>query len=130
MCKDILRNTGQQPKCNERVLCSMHFGICHGGRHDVKRHIERTAHIAKAQSCLGSINSRVAQSEFRKILKFRVVAEKVHSARAKHRESSQVGGGGVVAEPSKKKSVDSSINHFFVRRLKQVINIRRKRIFP
>ena len=36
---------------------------------------------------------------------------------------------GVVAEPSMKKSVDSSINHFFVRRLKQVIQIRRKQIF-
>ena len=35
------------------------------------------------------------------------------------------GGEGVVAEPSKKKSVDSSINNFF----KQVIKIRRKRIF-
>ena len=28
------------------------------------------------------------------------------------------GGGGVVAEPSKKKPVDLSINHFFVRRQK------------
>ena len=34
----------------------MHFGIGHGGRHDVKRHIERAAHITKAQSRLGSIN--------------------------------------------------------------------------
>ena len=38
----------------------MHFGIGHGGRHDVKRHIERAAHIAKAQSRLGSINRFVA----------------------------------------------------------------------
>ena len=43
---------------------------------------------------------------------------------------STMGGGGVVAEPSKKKSVDSPINHFFVSRLKQAIQIRRKRIFP
>ena len=41
-----------------------------------------------------------------------------------------MGGGGVVAEPSKEKSVASAINHFFVRRLKQVITISRKRIFP
>ena len=97
---------------------------------------------------------RVAQSEFRKILRFRIVAEKVpHSAQPK------VGGGGVVAElstkksvdssknrvffvenrdlesavvaePSKKTSVDSAINHYFVRILKQAIQIRRKRIFP
>ena len=39
-------------------------------------------------------------------------------------------GAHVVAEPSKKKSVDSSINLFLVRRLKQVIKIRRQRIFP
>ena len=38
-------------------------------------------------------------------------------------------GGGVVAEPSKKISVESPINHFFVRRLKQAIKIRRIRIF-
>ena len=42
------------------VACNTHFGICHGGRHDVKRHIERAAHIAKAQSRLGSINRFVA----------------------------------------------------------------------
>ena len=58
------------------------------------------------------ITNRVAQSEFRNILRFRVVAEKCHSARAKYRES-QVGGGGVVAEPSMNKSVDSSENLFF-----------------
>ena len=40
------------------------------------------------------------------------------------------GGGEVVAEHSKKKSVDSPINIVFVRRLKQAIQIRRKRIFP
>ena len=44
--------------------------------------------------------------------------------------SRKCNGGGGVAEPSKKKSVDSAINHFFVRRLKQAIKIRRKRIFP
>ena len=37
------------------VACNTHFGIGHGGRHDMKRHIERAAHIAKAQSRLGSI---------------------------------------------------------------------------
>ena len=50
------------------VACNTHFGIDQGGRHDVKRHIERApgsdreraAHIAKAQSCLGSINRFVA----------------------------------------------------------------------
>ena len=61
MGKDIPRNSGQQPKCSEGVLCSYaHFGIGHGGRHDVKRHIERAAHIAKAQSRLGNINRFVA----------------------------------------------------------------------
>ena len=46
--------------------------------------------------------SRIAQSEFRKILRFRVVAEKsslgaaeqVHLARAKYRQSKVGGGGG------------------------------------
>ena len=102
-------------------------------------------------------NIRVAQSEFRKLLRFRVVAEKVHLAqpnrftrRARNIASLKSGrGGGVVAELNTKKSVDSSknrffsvvyrglkksvdlaINHFFVRRLKQAIKIRRKRIFP
>ena len=42
------------------VACNTHFGIGHGGRHDVKRHIERPAYIAKAQSRLGSINRFVA----------------------------------------------------------------------
>ena len=28
------------------VACNTHFGIGHGGRHDVKRHIEWAAHIA------------------------------------------------------------------------------------
>ena len=74
-----------------------------------------------------------------KILRFRVVAEKVHSAQPKRftrreRDTASLksggGGGGVVAEGSKKKSVDSDINQFLVRRLKQAITIRRKRIFP
>ena len=39
-------------------------------------------------------------------------------------------GGGVVAEPSNKKSVDPSINILFVHRLKQVIQIRRKKLNP
>ena len=39
------------------------------------------------------------------------------------------GGGRVVAETSKNKSVDSAINHFFVRILKQAIQFRTKRIF-
>ena len=60
MGKDVPRNSGQQPKCSEGVLCNTHFGIGHGGRHDVKRHIERASHIAKAQSRLGSINRFVA----------------------------------------------------------------------
>ena len=62
MGKDIPRNSGQQPKCSEGALvaCNTHFGIGHGGRHDLKRHIERAAHIAKAQSRLGSINRFVA----------------------------------------------------------------------
>ena len=42
------------------VARNMRFGIGHGGRHDVKRHIGRAAHIAKAQSRLGSINRFVA----------------------------------------------------------------------
>ena len=42
------------------VACNTHFGIGHGRSHDVKRHIERAAHIAKAQSRLGSINRFVA----------------------------------------------------------------------
>ena len=44
-----------------------HFGIGHGGRHDVKRHIERAAHIAKAQSRLGSINRCVDGCEIDKV---------------------------------------------------------------
>ena len=50
------------------VACNTHVRIGHGRRHDVKRHIERApgsdreraAHIAKAQSRLGSINRFVA----------------------------------------------------------------------
>ena len=42
--------------------CNTHFGIGHGGRHGVKRHIERAAHTAKAQARLGSINRCVAAS--------------------------------------------------------------------
>ena len=49
------------------VACNTHFGICHGGRHDVKRNIERAAHIAKAQSRLGSINRFVAGCEIDKV---------------------------------------------------------------
>ena len=71
---------------------------------------------------------RVAQSEFRKILRFRklngpgggVAAEKSSlGAREIPRVSKvQCGrGGGVIAEPSKKKSVDSSIDQLFVRRI-------------
>ena len=62
---------------------------------------------------------RVAQSEFRKILRFRVVAEKVHSAQPKRftrrarNPASLTWGGGVVAELSTKKYVDSSKNRFF-----------------
>ena len=71
MGKDIPRNSGQQPKCSEVqaycVACNTHFGIGHGGRHDVKRHIERAAHIAKAQSRLGSINRFVAGCEIDKV---------------------------------------------------------------
>ena len=84
----------------------------------------------------------VAQVEFRKILRFRkptgrgVVAEKSSLGAREIPRVSKVqwgrGGWGVIAEksslsahvvakPSKKKSVDSSINHFLVRRLKQVI---------
>ena len=53
MGKDIPRNSCQQPKCREGVgaycvACNTQFGIGHGGRHDVKRHIERAAHIAFA----------------------------------------------------------------------------------
>ena len=39
------------------------------------------------------------------------------------------GKGAVVVAPGNTKSVDSAINHFFARRLKQAIQIRRKRIF-
>ena len=98
---------------------------------------------------------RVAQSEFRKFLRFRVVAEKVHLAqpmrstrRARNTASLKSRGGGSSRTQYEKirrfvqksvffsveyrdleKSVDSAINHFFVRRLKQAIKIRRKRIF-
>ena len=64
MGKDIPRNSGQhEPKCCEDVgayciACTTHFGIGDGGRHDVKRHIERAAHIANSR--LGSINRFVA----------------------------------------------------------------------
>ena len=47
-----------------------------------------------------------------------------------YRDLESAMGGGVVAETSKKKSVDSAINHFFVRRLKQAITFRTKRMFP
>ena len=69
MGKDIPRNSGLQPKCSEGVLCSVQFafwGNGHGGRHEVKRHIERAAHIAKAQPRLGSINRFVAGCEIDK----------------------------------------------------------------
>ena len=69
MGKDIPRNSGQQPKCSEGVLCSVQYacwGNGHGGRHDAKRHIERAAHIAKAQPRLGSINRVVAGCEIDK----------------------------------------------------------------
>ena len=51
--------------CSEGVDCvafkrGLRIGIGHGGRHDVKRHKERAAHIAKAQSRLGNINRFVA----------------------------------------------------------------------
>ena len=48
------------------VAGNTHFGIGHGGRHDVKRHIERAAQISKAQSRLGSINRFVAGCEIDK----------------------------------------------------------------
>ena len=82
----------------------------------------------------------VAQVEFRKILRFRKPtgrggrAEKKCTRCARNTPSleSAMGSGGVIAEksslsahvvakPSQKKSVYSSINHFLVRRLKQVI---------
>ena len=47
--------------------CNTHFGIGHGGRHDVKRHIERAAHITKAQSRLGSIMFVAAGCEIDKV---------------------------------------------------------------
>ena len=85
--------------------------------------------------------------------------EKVHPARAKYCESKVGGGGGSsrtqyekicshssveyresrkcngvgeggLVEPSKRNSVDLAINNCFVRRLKQAIKIRGKRIFP
>ena len=108
----------------------------------------------------------VAQSQFRKFLRFRVAAKIVHSSQPKRfarRNTASLkcgggvvaelstkknrrfvqksaffrgiprppkcnGGGGVVAERSKIKSVDSAIN-LFSRRLKQAIKLRRKRIF-
>ena len=54
-----------------------------------------------------------------KILRFRVVAEKVHSAQPKRvtlRNTASLKWGGVVADLSTKKSVDSSKNRFFLRR--------------
>ena len=62
---------------------------------------------------------RLAQSEFRKILRFRVVTEKVHSTQpkrftrraARHTASlkSGGGGGGVVAELSTKEKIRRSV---------------------
>ena len=49
------------------VACNTHFGIGHGWRHDVKRHIEWAAHIAKTQSRLDSINRFVAGWEIDKV---------------------------------------------------------------
>ena len=66
MGKDI-RASNQSATKAYCVACNTHFGIGHGGRHDVKRHIERTAHIAKAQSRLGSINRFVAGCEIDKV---------------------------------------------------------------
>ena len=51
------------------------------------------------------------------------VAEEVHSARAKYRESKF--GGGVVAELSTKKAVDSSKNLFFPVEYRDLEKIRR-----
>ena len=77
MGKDIPRNSGQQPKCYEGVLCSMQYAFWYrednklSGRHDVKRHIERAASTLrkgpKAQSRLGSINRFVAGCEIDKV---------------------------------------------------------------
>ena len=55
-----IRTSNQSAAKAYCVACNTHFGICQGGRHDVKRHIERAAHIAKAQSRLGSMNWFVA----------------------------------------------------------------------
>ena len=76
-------------------------------------------------------------------------AEEVHSARASTASLTSGGGEGSSRTQYEKsldssrncvffsveyrdleKSVDSAINHFFVRRLKEAIKIRRKRIFP
>ena len=52
MGKDIpgIRASNQSAAMACCVACNTHFGIDHGGRHDVKRHIERTAHIASIGS--------------------------------------------------------------------------------
>ena len=55
-----IRASNQSAAKAYSVTCNTHVGIGHDGRHDVKRHIERAAHIAKAQSRLGSINRFVA----------------------------------------------------------------------
>ena len=55
-----IRGSNQSAAKAYCVAGNTHFGI--GGRHDVKRHIERAAHIAKAQSSLGSINRFVGLS--------------------------------------------------------------------
>ena len=87
--------------------------------------------------------ARVAQSEIRKILRFRVVAEKVHSAREKYRESKVGRGGGSSRTqyetirfaskncvffrriPRSRKIRRFGHKSFFVRRLKRAIKIRR-----
>ena len=62
MGKDIPRNSCQQSSAAKAyyVACNTHFGIGHGGRHDVKRHIDRAAHIAKAQPRLVTTSRFVA----------------------------------------------------------------------
>ena len=65
MGKDIPRNSGQQPKCSEGVLCSVQYAFWYRSRRKTRCEASHRAatHIAKAQSRLGSINRFVAGCE-------------------------------------------------------------------
>ena len=65
--------------------------------------------------------ARVAQSEFRKFLRFWVVAEKVHSARAKYSESKVEGGRGTGSSRIQYEKIRRFVQKsFFVRGIPRV----------